>query len=228
MKKYNKTPVKPGPLLYPLPAVMVSCGSGDESNIITIAWTGIINTNPPMTYVSVMKSRHSHSLIKEGGEFVINLVSEDLARAVDYCGVKSGRDVNKWKELGLTKAPAELVDTPLIAEAPVSLECKVFEVKELPSHDMFMAEIVKVHIAEDYIGEDGAYDFSDMNLICYNHGKYHKLHREKLGFFGFSIMKAKTIKRKAREAAGRRRETGRRLDASKRKNSERPSRGKKK
>lgn len=200
MKKYSKTPVKPGPMLYPLPAVMVSCGSGEDANIITIAWTGIINTNPPMTYVSVMKSRHSHSLISESGEFVINLVSEELARAVDYCGVKSGRDVDKWAELGLTKADAELVSAPLIAEAPVSLECRVTEVKELPSHDMFMAEIARVHIADDFISSDGAYDFSEMGLIAYNHGKYHSLERENLGFFGFSIMKAKTIKRKAKEA----------------------------
>ena len=200
MKKYSKTPVKPGPMLYPLPAVMVSCGSGDAANIITIAWTGIINTTPPMTYVSVMKSRHSHSLISESGEFVINLVNEELARAVDYCGVKSGRDIDKWKELGLTKADAELVNAPMIAEAPVSLECRVSEIKELPSHDMFMAEIVRVHIADDFISADGAYDFSEMGLIAYNHGKYHRLERKKLGFFGFSIMKAKTIKRKAQEA----------------------------
>lgn len=215
MKIFNKKAVKPGPLMYPLPAVMVSCGDENESNIITIAWTGIINTNPPMTYVSVMKKRHSHDIIEKNGEFVINLVNEDIVKATDYCGVKSGRDVDKWKETGLTKAKADCVKAPLIAEAPVSLECKVFEVKELPSHDMFMAEIVAVHVAEDYIDEKGAFDYSEMGLVAYNHGKYHRLQGRKLGFFGYSIMKDKTRKKKEKEAAGRRRKAFRARNSNK-------------
>lgn len=205
MEKYSKLQAKPGPLLYPLPAVMVSCGDEKESNIITIAWTGIINTNPPMTYVSVMKKRHSHDIIEKNGEFVINLVNEDLVKAVDYCGVKSGRDVNKWEEAGLTPVAGDIVKAPMIAEAPVNLECKVFKIEELPSHDMFMAEIVAVHVAEVYIKEDGSYDLSSMGLVAYNHGKYHKLENKQLGFFGFSIMKEKTRKRKEKQLAGKRR-----------------------
>lgn len=205
MKKYTKKQAKPGPMLYPLPAVMVSCGDEKESNIITIAWTGIVNTNPPMTYVSVMKKRHSHDIIERSGEFVINLASADMVKALDYCGVKSGRDVDKWKELGLTKGDGDVVSAPMIAESPVSLECKVVQQIELPSHDMFMAEIVAVHVAEDYIREDGSYDLSSMGLVAYNHGKYHRLESKQLGFFGFSIMKEKTRKRKEKENAAKRR-----------------------
>lgn len=198
MKKYKKISSKPGPMLYPLPAVMVSCGDMEDSNIITIAWTGIVNSNPPMTYVSVQKSRFSHDIILNNGEFVINLVNEDLTKAMDYCGVKSGRDVDKFKETGLTKEPADIVKAPLIAESPVCLECKVLEMKELPSHDMFLAEIVAVHIAEEAVDEKGAYDFAGMHLTAFNHGKYYGVESKPQGFFGYSIMKRKTAKKKAK------------------------------
>ena len=191
---------KVGPLLAPLPAVMVSCGDMDNSNILTIAWTGIINSNPPMTYISVQPIRHSFDIIRERGEFVINLVSEDLAKAMDYCGVKSGRDVDKFKEMKLTKEAADEVAAPMIAESPVNIECKVTEIKELGSHFMFMAEIVAVHIDDKYVDEKGAYDFGNMNLVAFNHGKYYVLDSEPLGFFGYSIMKPKTAKRKRRDA----------------------------
>ncbi len=197
MRKYKKISSKPGPMLYPLPAVMVSCGDMEDSNIITIAWTGIVNSDPPMTYVSVKKSRYSHDIILDKGEFVINLVNEDLTKVMDYCGVKSGRDVDKFKEMGLTKEAADIVRAPLIAESPVCLECKVVEVKELPSHDMFLAEIVAVHIAEDAVDANGAYDFAGMHLTAFNHGKYYGVEDRTQGFFGYSIMKRKTAKKKA-------------------------------
>lgn len=187
---------KPGPLMAPLPTVMVSCGDPDKSNILTIAWTGIINTNPPMTYVSVQRSRYSHDIIEQSGEFVINLTTTDLVKAMDFCGVRSGRDVDKFEHLGLTKEAGDIVKAPMIAESPVNLECKVIEVKSFPSHDMFMAEIVAVHIDDKYVDENGAYDYSKMDLVAFNHGKYYKLRREELGFFGFSVMKPKTAKRR--------------------------------
>ena len=190
---------KVGPLLAPLPAVMVSCGDMDNSNILTIAWTGIINSNPPMTYISVQPIRHSFDIIRERGEFVINLVNEDLTKAMDYCGVKSGRDVDKFKEMKLTKEAADEVAAPMIAESPVNIECKVTEIKELGSHFMFMAEIVAVHIDDRYVDEKGAYDFGNMNLVAFNHGKYYKVVNKPLGFFGYSIMKPKTAKRKRKE-----------------------------
>lgn len=194
---------KVGPLMAPLPAVMVSCGDMDYSNILTIAWTGIINSNPPMTYISVQPIRHSFDIIKLNGEFVINLVNEDLTKAMDYCGVKSGRDVDKFREMQLTKEKADVVDCPMIAESPVNIECKVTEIKELGSHYMFMAEIVAVHVDEKYVDEKGAYDFGNMNLVAFNHGKYYAVKTKPLGFFGYSIMKAKTAKRKRIEAAKR-------------------------
>ena len=191
---------KPGPLMAPLPTVMVSCGDMENSNILTIAWTGIINSDPPMTYISVQPIRHSFEMIKGSGEFVINLTTEDLVKAMDYCGVKSGRDVDKFKEMKLTKAKADFVAAPLIDESPVNIECKVVETKELGSHIMFMAEIVAVHIDDKYVDEAGAYDFGAMNYVAFNHGKYYKVDSKSLGFFGYSIMKPKTAKRKRREA----------------------------
>lgn len=190
----------PGPLMAPLPTVMVSCGDMENSNILTIAWTGIINSNPPMTYISVQPIRHSFEMIRERGEFVINVTTEKLARAMDYCGVKSGRDVDKFKELGLHKEAADQVAAPMIQESPVNIECKVVETRELGSHVMFMAEIVAVHIDDKYVDEKGAYDFGSMNLVAFNHGKYYVLDSEPLGFFGYSVMKSKTAKRKRREA----------------------------
>ena len=195
MKKTSKR----GPLLAPLPTVMVSCGDMDKSNILTIAWTGIINSDPPMTYVSVQPKRFSHDIIADSGEFVINLVTADLAKAMDFCGVKSGRDVDKFARLGLTREAGDVVKAPMIAESPVNIECRVTEMKHLGSHDMFLAEIVAVHIDEDYVDENGAYDFGRMGLVAFNHGKYYKLRRDELGFFGFSVMKPKTAKRRRKQ-----------------------------
>lgn len=184
--------------MAPLPTVMVSCGDMDKSNILTIAWSGIINSNPPMTYVSIQRSRHSHDIIAERGEFVINLTTTELAKAMDFCGVKSGRDVDKFDHLGLTREAGDIVRAPMIAESPVNLECKVTEVKSFPSHDMFIAEIVAVHIDDKYVDENGAYDYGKMDLVAFNHGKYYRLRREELGFFGYSIMKPKTAKRRSK------------------------------
>ncbi len=196
----DKISFKPGTMLNPVPVVMVSCGSKpEEYNIITIAWTGIINSEPPMTYVSVRKSRHSHNLIEKNGEFVINLCTEDLAFATDYCGVKSGRAVNKFKEQKLTPVLGELTKCPMIKESPVNLECKVTQVVSLPTHDMFIAEIVKVHADKAIIDEKGKILLEDAKLICYNHGEYFGIKRKPLGRFGYSVMKSKTKKRINRE-----------------------------
>ena len=205
--KVNSTP---GPLLAPLPTVMVSCGSMEESNILTIAWTGIINSNPPMTYISVQPKRHSHDIIEKSGEFVINLVTEDLAKAMDFCGVRSGRDVDKFETQGLTREKADAVEAPMIAESPVNIECRVKEVVRLGSHDMYMAEIVAVHVDERFVDEKGAYDFGAMKLVAFTHGKYYRLVPEELGFFGYSVMKPKTAKRKAAEKAAEKRKNRKR------------------
>ena len=194
---------KPGPLLAPVPSVMVSCGNFEEPNIITIAWTGIINSDPPMTYISVQRSRYSHDIIEQSGEFVINLVPASLAKAMDYCGVRSGRDVDKFGLQGLTREKADTVSAPLIAESPVNIECKIKDIKRMPTHDMFMAEITAVHIDERYVDEKGAYDFGAMDLVAFNHGKYYRLVPEELGTFGFSVMKPKTAKRRNAEKARR-------------------------
>lgn len=194
-----KKTLKPGTLLCPVPAVMVSCGSGEEKNIITIAWTGIINSDPPLTYVSVRKSRHSHHLIEESGEYVINLTTEDLAFATDYCGVKSGRDVDKFQELHLTPEPAEQVSCPMIGESPVNLECKVTEVHSYPTHDMFVAEIVAVHVDEAAFDEKGRMPLENLGMLTYVHGQYLGVKKHSLGRFGFSVMKPKTRKRLNRE-----------------------------
>ena len=188
-----------GPLLAPVPAVMVSCGSMEESNIITIAWTGTINSNPPMTYISVQPKRCSHDVIEKSGEFVINLVSVRLAKAMDFCGVRSGRDTDKFEATGLTREKADTVSAPMIAESPVNIECKVKDIIRMPSHDMFIAEITAVHIDDRYVDENGAYDFGAMDLVAFSHGKYYRLDPEELGFFGYSVMKPKTAKRKAAE-----------------------------
>lgn len=186
-------------MMAPLPAAMVSCGNGDESNIITVAWTGIVNSQPPMTYVSVRKSRHSHHMIKETGEFVINLTTEELARATDWCGVKSGRDFDKFKELGLTKGMCDEVKCPLIKEAPVNLECRVTEVREFPSHDMFIAEILKIHVDESLFDDDGRIRLDKAGMLAYCHGEYFGIKKNPLGRFGFSVMKPKTKKRIAKQ-----------------------------
>ena len=190
-----KKTFKPGTVLSPVPAVMVSCGNGDEKNIITIAWTGIINSNPPLTYVSVRKSRHSHKLIADSGEFVINLVNEQLTFAADYCGVKSGREVDKFEKMNLTAVPAESVSCPMIAESPINLECKVTEMHEYPTHDMFVAEIVNIHADESLIDDKGKIDFAAAGLVAYIHGEYFGVKKSPIGRFGYSIMKPKTKKK---------------------------------
>ncbi|MEE3382466.1 MAG: flavin reductase family protein [Anaerovoracaceae bacterium] len=200
MTKDLKREMRPGEMLYPVPVVMATLGEGDEANIITIAWTGIINSKPPMTYISVRKARHSHPILSKTGEFVINLCTEELVKATDYCGVKSGRDVDKFKEMGLTKKPADIVKCPMIKESPINLECKVTQVVELGSHDMFMAEIVKVHAAEELFDEEGRMDPVKAGLVAYIHGEYYPVKRTPLGKFGYSIMKPKTKKRLSREA----------------------------
>lgn len=190
-----KKSFKPGTLLSPVPAVMVSCGDGDEKNIITIAWTGIVNSDPPITYISVRKSRHSHHIIEETGEFVINLTTEKLSFAADYCGVKSGRDVDKFKEMSLTPEKADVVNCPMIKEAPINLECRVLEIKSYPTHDMFIAEIVTVHADDEIVDGKGKIDMSAAGLIAYVHGEYFGLKKSPLGRFGYSVMKPKTRKR---------------------------------
>ncbi len=210
-----KREFKGSEMLSPVPAVMASLGEGDEANIITIAWTGIINSRPPMTYISVQKIRHSHDILMKTREFVINLTTEDLVKQTDWCGVRSGRDFDKWKEMGLTKEPASVVNCPMIAESPVNLECKVTEVKELGSHDMFMAEIVKVHVDESIIDEDGHFDVVKAGLLAYIHGHYYTVNRKPLGRFGFSVMKPKTKKRLNKEAHQKRVDANRKKRMSK-------------
>ena len=204
-----KQEFKGSEMLSPVPAVMASLGEGDEANIITIAWTGIINSRPPMTYISVRKERHSHDILMKTGEFVINLTTEAILRQTDWCGVRSGRDFDKWKETGLTKEPASVVKCPMIAESPVNLECRVTEVKELGSHDMFMAEIVKVHVDDSIIDEDGHFDVVRAGLLAYIHGHYYTVNRKPLGRFGFSVMKPKTKERLQKEAHEKRVEANR-------------------
>ena len=194
-----KKSFKPGTLLSPVPTVMVSCGDGEEKNIITIGWTGIINSDPPITYISVRKSRHSHHLIEKTGEFVINLTTEKLAFAADYCGVKSGRDVDKFKEMRLTPESADIVKCPMIAQSPINLECRVIEVKSYPTHDMFIAEIVAMHADDGIVNEKGKIDMSAAGLIAYVHGEYFGLKKAPLGRFGYSVMKPKTKKRLNRQ-----------------------------
>lgn len=185
---------KPGTFLYPIPAVMVSCGTMEQSNIITVAWTGILNTNPAMVYISVRPTRYSYNLIKASGEFVINLTTESLAYATDWCGVKSGRDVDKFKLMKLTKQKANFVSCPMIEESPVSVECRVREVKEFGSHHTFIAEVLAINADEKYIDENGAFDIRKCNLIAYANGGYYSLDR-KIGKFGFSVEKKKKNKK---------------------------------
>lgn len=195
----SKLNFKPGTMLNPVPAVMVSCGTEKEHNIITVAWTGIVNSEPPMTYVSVRKQRYSHDMIAKTGEFVINMTTEKLAFATDYCGVRSGRDVDKFKEQNLTPVKGEKVNCPVIKESPVNLECKVVEVHEYGSHDMFVAEIVNVQVDEDLMDEKGRIRLDQAGLLAYNHGEYFGLKKHPIGKFGYSVMKPKTKKRIAGE-----------------------------
>lgn len=186
-----KETCKPGNMLYPLPAVMVSVTDGQgNDNIITVAWTGTICTNPPMVYISVRPSRYSYEMLKKTGEFVINLTTEELAFATDYCGVRSGRDVDKFKEAHLTKEPAQFVKAPMIKESPVSIECRVTEVKELGSHHMFLAEVLAVHAQQEYIDKNNKFQLNKAKPIVYSHGEYLGTGKS-LGTFGYSVKKRK-------------------------------------
>ena len=181
---------KAGNMVYPIPAVMITCrDKAGNDNIITIAWTGTICTNPAMAYISVRPERHSYNMIKETGEFVINLTTKDLVYATDYCGVRSGRDVDKFAELKLTKEQASKVDVAMIGESPVNIECKVVKIDELGSHHMFVAEVVAVHADKKYMDEKGKFDLSKSNPIVYSHGEYYSM-GEKLGTFGYSVKKS--------------------------------------
>lgn len=187
---------KPTTILNPVPVVMVTCaGKAGKPNIITLAWVGTVNSEPPMVSISIRKSRFSYDLIKETGQFVINLATEKLARVTDYCGVKSGRDFDKFAETKLTPQKASKVKVPLIKESPVNLECVVKQVIELGSHDMFIAEIVAVNVEEGLLDGKGKLDLGKAGLVCYSHGEYWSL-KEALGYFGYSVTKKKNIKRK--------------------------------
>ena len=192
----SKVTWKSGTFIYPLPAVMVSCGTMEESNIITVAWTGIINTDPAMCYISVRPTRHSYEMIKKTGEFVINLTTKDLAYATDWCGVKTGAKVDKFKEMKLTKEKANFVNCPMIKESPVSVECKVKEIVELGSHHMFIADVLAINSDEKYIDDKGAFDISKCDLIAYSNGNYYSLGK-KIGRFGFSVQKKKKTAKKS-------------------------------
>ena len=189
---------KPGNMIYPLPAVMVSTADNEHnSNILTVAWTGTVCMNPPMAYISVRPERYSYHMLKESGEFVINLTTKKLARATDYCGVRSGRDVDKWKECRLTKGRASSLEyAPVIEESPVNIECRVKSVQELGSHHMFLAEITAVQADEAYMDEKGRFDLNQTGLIAYSHGEYLDLGK-KLGTFGYSVKKKASRRRKA-------------------------------
>ena len=187
---------KAGNMVYPLPAVMVSTADKNgSSNILTIAWTGTICTNPAMVYISVRPERYSYHMIKESGEFVINLTTERLARATDYCGVKSGRDVDKFKAMRLTRQQASHVGVPMIKESPVSIECRVREIKEYGSHSVFLADVLAVHVDNKYMDEKGKFDLALANPIVYSHGEYYGLGK-KLGTFGYSIKKKRQKKQR--------------------------------
>lgn len=189
---------KPGNMLYPVPAVLVSCrDKKGNDNVLTVAWVGTICSDPAMLSISVRKERHSYPMIKESGEFVVNLTTKELVRATDYCGVKSGREEDKFAAAGLTKGEAEKINAPIIMESPVNLECRVVNVLELGSHDMFLAEVVNVQVSDEYMDEKGGFHLNDANLLAYSHGEYYTL-GEKLGTFGYSVRKqASTKKRNA-------------------------------
>ena len=181
---------KPGTFEYPIPAVMVSLGNMEKSNIITVAWTGILNSDPAMVYISVRPTRYSYNIIKETKEFAINLTTKDLAYKTDWCGVKSGANVDKFKEMHLTKQKAQFIKCPLIKESPVSIECKVEKTIDLGSHTMFVARVLSIDADEKYIDEKGAFDISKCNLIAYANGGYYQLGK-KIGKFGYSVQKKK-------------------------------------
>lgn len=180
---------KPGNMLYPLPAVLVTCrDNAGRDNVLTIAWTGTICSDPAMLYISVRPERYSYPMIKETGEFVVNLTTEALLKAVDYCGVRSGREEDKFRTAGLTKGEAEKVNAPIILESPVNIECRVQEVLPLGSHDMFIARVVNVQVSDEYMDDKGTFHLAEANPIAYSHGTYYEMGRQ-LGTFGYSVRK---------------------------------------
>ena len=189
---------KPGNMLYPLPAVMVTVADSEgKENIITVAWAGTVCTNPPMVSISVRPERFSYAMLRQTGEFVINLTTEKLAYATDYCGVKSGRDVDKFEKLKLTREKADFVKGPMIAESPVSIECRVAKVEELGSHHLFLAEVVAVHADEEYLDETGKFQWNKTRPLAYSHGEYFGLGK-KIGKFGYSVRKRRKKERDKR------------------------------
>jgi flavin reductase (DIM6/NTAB) family NADH-FMN oxidoreductase RutF len=185
----SKVSWKPGNMLYPLPAVLVTCRDKQgNDNVLTIAWTGTICSDPAMLYISVRPERYSYPMIRETGEFVVNLTTEELLKATDYCGVRSGRDEDKFRAAGLTKGEAQQVNAPIIMESPVNIECKVKEIVPLGSHDMFIAEVVNVQVSDEYMNENGTFDLSAAKPLAYSHGRYYEMGAE-LGSFGYSVRK---------------------------------------
>lgn len=187
---------KAGTLLAPVPPALISCGTMEKPNVMTAAWTGIICTKPTMVYISLRPSRYSYELIKQSGEFVINVSTAKLAKAVDLCGVKSGRDVNKFALTGLTPQKCKKVSAPQIAESPVSLECKVVEIKPLGSHDLFLAKVLAVDVEEEYINGEQALNLQKAGLLAYAHGFYYGLGKQ-IGKFGWSVEKKSTKRKRA-------------------------------
>lgn len=192
----SKISFKPGNMLYPVPAVMVSCArKGEKPNIITVAWAGTVCSSPAMLSIAVRKERYSHAIISETKEFVVNLVTKKLTFATDYCGVKSGRDVDKFKEMHLTPQESQNVSAPGIAESPVNIECRVVDVKPLGSHDLFIAEVVGVTVDDGYMDSKNVFHLNDAGLVAYSHGEYYELGK-KIGRFGYSVQKKKKSNKK--------------------------------
>jgi len=190
-----KTVWKGGAVLAPVPTALVTCADGGRVNVLTVAWTGIINSTPPKTYVSIRPERYSYDIIKKSGAFVINLTPKSLVRAADWCGVKSGRDFDKFKEMSLEHEPSPDFGIPMLCGCPVSIECRIFDTVSLGSHDMFMADIVSVCVDEQYIDPKGKLRLDKADIVAYSHGSYYTI-GSYLGDFGFSVMKRKTAKRK--------------------------------
>lgn len=194
----SKLSWKGGALIAPVPCVMVSCGTVESPNVLTVAWTGITCTKPAKTYISLRKSRYSHEIISSSGEFVINLTTEALVRTADFCGVRSGREINKFEKCNLTAEKATIVTAPMIAQSPVSIECRVTNVIELGSHDMFLADILAVNVSGELVDESGRLALEKSGLAAYSHGEYYALGK-KLGKFGYSVEKKSTKARKRKE-----------------------------
>lgn len=201
----SKRVFPPGAMLNPVPVVMVSCGDMDkEKNIITIGWTGIVNTHPAMTYISVRNHRHSYAMIKESGNFVINLVNTSLTKAADWCGVRSGSKYDKFKEMNLHPVAATESNTPMIEESPVNIECRIEKEIPLGSHTMFLARIIAVNVEDALIDEEGKICFDKANLVAYSHGEYFPLAKSSIGSFGYSVMKKRTKKKRQAKAMKKR------------------------